>query len=341
MKQLALVWHQGLLHHCHHIQPSERTAFFYCFLLSCVFVSSLYVLVPPNISRLDRDDKRQIRFRTFATMIVAFGSIFTYPLLFCDATGIETWSVIAILQPRHVRGVILHTMLLYLGPMAASVLRIYGFRQRSIQRGKQPRGNFVGEVFHVLLKPSILSAINPATENERWINLRNFVVAPITEEIVFRGCMVPSLLASGFGPVKAALLSPLFFGVAHAHHAILRLRQGEGLGRVFIVTIFQFTYTSLFGSYAAYALIRTGSVAAVVLSHAYCNWMGLPDMSFLQTRSPLYQYRTFLVTMYVAGAFAFKWFLSSDMLLPLPSVLPTMVRSLEAEGDLLDSNEVV
>jgi prenyl protein peptidase len=326
MKRVVLAWYYGLLHYCRHIEPSPKTAFFYCFVLSCLFVGSLYVLVPPKVRRLERDDELQIRWRTFATVAVAMGSILTYPLLFCDLGGAETWSIIAILQPQHVRGVLLHTMLLYSGPMVEAVFRIYDHRQRSIQRGKLPSSSFPGDIFQILLKPSLASAINPVTQTERWCNIRNMVVAPVTEEIVFRGCMVPALLATGMTPLKTALVAPLFFGVAHAHHAILRFRQGERLGRVLIITLFQFTYTSLFGSYAAYALIRTGSVAAVVVSHAYCNWMGLPDMSFLQTRSPLYRHRTVLVAMYVLGAFAFKFGLSTDVLLPLPSVLPSMVR---------------
>ena len=41
-------------------------------------------------------------------------------------------------------------------------------------------------------------------------------------------------------------------------------------------TLFQFAYTTLFGWYANFVFVRTGSLPAVVLAHAFCNWMGLP-----------------------------------------------------------------
>lgn len=41
-------------------------------------------------------------------------------------------------------------------------------------------------------------------------------------------------------------------------------------------TLFQLTYTTLFGAYATFLYLRTGSLLAVVLVHAFCNWMGLP-----------------------------------------------------------------
>uniref|UniRef100_A0A8C3SN40 CAAX prenyl protease 2 n=1 Tax=Chelydra serpentina TaxID=8475 RepID=A0A8C3SN40_CHESE len=60
----------------------------------------------------------------------------------------------------------------------------------------------------------------------RW--LRNQVIAPLTEELVFRACMLPMLIpCTGQGP--AIFTCPLFFGVAHFHHVIeqLRFRQGS------------------------------------------------------------------------------------------------------------------
>jgi prenyl protein peptidase len=50
--------------------------------------------------------------------------------------------------------------------------------------------------------------------------LRNLVIAPITEELVFRGCMVPLLLPHlGYG-YQLSWITPLFFGVAHLHHML-------------------------------------------------------------------------------------------------------------------------
>lgn len=43
-------------------------------------------------------------------------------------------------------------------------------------------------------------------------------------------------------------------------------------------TVFQFTYTSLFGFFAAFVFLRTGSVYAAIVAHSFCNWQGLPRL---------------------------------------------------------------
>ncbi|KAK1323699.1 CAAX prenyl protease 2 [Acorus calamus] len=59
-----------------------------------------------------------------------------------------------------------------------------------------------------------------------WIRLlscnvfawRTYIVAPLTEEIVFRSCMIPLLLCGGFKTYKIIFFSPVFFSLAHLHH---------------------------------------------------------------------------------------------------------------------------
>ncbi|KIJ27075.1 hypothetical protein M422DRAFT_103622, partial [Sphaerobolus stellatus SS14] len=52
-----------------------------------------------------------------------------------------------------------------------------------------------------------------------WIGLRNFVVAPITEEVVFRSCLLVIAQLSGKGLYNMVFITPLWFGAAHLHHA--------------------------------------------------------------------------------------------------------------------------
>ncbi|XP_056657257.1 CAAX prenyl protease 2 isoform X8 [Monodelphis domestica] len=108
----------------------------------------------------------------------------------------------------------------------------------------------------------------------RW--LRNQVIAPLTEELVFRACMLPMLApCTGLGP--AIFTCPLFFGVAHFHHVIeqLRFRQGS-VGSIFLSAAFQFSYTAVFGAYTAFLFVRTGHLIGPVLCHSFCNYMGFP-----------------------------------------------------------------
>jgi prenyl protein peptidase len=160
------------------------------------------------------------------------------------------------------------------------------------------------------------------------ILLRNLVVAPVTEEVVFRGLMVPALLSSccclggggggdSMGGAEAArfvsLRAPLFFGVAHLHHVVEKLWVSkEPPLRVLASTLAQLTYTSIFGAIACYLFVRTGNIASPLLSHVICNFAGLPDLSFLEERgSPLaalWPRRHALLALHALGLAAF-WLL--------------------------------
>jgi membrane protease YdiL (CAAX protease family) len=109
--------------------------------------------------------------------------------------------------------------------------------------------------------------------------------APITEEFVFRGCILSLLLWSGVSPTKAILVAPVFFGFgtldvsfaasllvvcqpvappAHAHHGIRQVREGVSVNVAVLSTIVQFAYTTLFGIYVGYLFLRTGGQGSAV-----------------------------------------------------------------------------
>jgi len=253
-------------------------------------------------------------------------STLVYPLIFCDETtnshgdidpsndnfvsalNLMGWS------SQNFMGPLLHSMLLYVGPIFVTFCRIHVFRQRNKSR------TFISILSTVVFRPNL-----PSTADEGWCDLRNLVVAPLTEEIAFRGCIVPALLTAGLKSTTTAFVSPLFFGTAHFHHAILKLKEGgSSLKFVLLVTLFQFTYTSLFGSYAAHAFIRTNSILSVSISHAFCNFMGLPDIKFLikpNPGSPMYHFRWSIRIVHVVGIILFIKGFSWEFLLPNKAVL--------------------
>ncbi len=47
--------------------------------------------------------------------------------------------------------------------------------------------------------------------------------------------------------------------------------------------LFQAAFTTVFGWFAAYLLLRTGNLAAPLVAHVFCNWMGLPALRRLAT----------------------------------------------------------
>jgi prenyl protein peptidase len=413
----------SLLTQCHHNRPSRQFVLCYCIAVSCTFVASLYTIVPADVRKLARSDKRQVKWRALAVVLVSVALTVAYPIVFCVADanmetdmriekesrpiGMSALCLMGWCRPNtmlsltetenswYLFRVLFHTATLYFGPLVAIALRIHVGRThvldkfscsprirrtksafsvstspKSVNRSRASSADFpsksikrngsVGSglskaaehhsqhyyrepytvgyhmaFYEVIVQPLIhdfFQSADPASV--RWNRFRDLLLAPLAEEIVFRAGLVGPLLASGMHPTTVARVAPLFFGVAHIHHAYLRIYQkGERAGGVAIATLFQFTYTSLFGTYVAHAYIRTGSVMAVFLSHAFCNTMGLPDLSFLQrhggtTLSCVHGYKRIILMAYLAGIVLFYLGFDSNSYysqFPQHSVLPVML----------------
>ena len=297
-----------------HVDLTLGQAVAYCSFLAISFVGSLYVLIPSRVRNLDRDNAEQIQWRSLATSIVCAGALLSYPLLFCNSerppndegAGFFRASIIMSIVLRNVvatASVLLHTSVLYFGPIVQSILTAYSSVRRREQSVSWQRVREV--LWSANIDPLLSALLSPRNDTERWTVLRNLVVAPLTEEIIFRSCMLPALRSTGMSVGLVSFVGPLFFGFAHGHHALLKLCQGRPLLFVMLETTFQFAYTFLFGSYVSYAFLQTGSLCAVLLCHAFCNWMGLPDLSFLRHYSLLYPYRLLLLSAHVMGLFGF------------------------------------
>lgn len=158
---------------------------------------------------------------------------------------------------------------------------------------------------------------------------RNLIFAPITEEIVFRAVIVATLFIDYkskkifVSETYLALVSTIFFGVAHLHHLYEKIRSGEDFVRAITSTLVQFTYTSIFGFIAAILFIRTGSIFPPIISHIICNFIGLPNLGFLSPPrsngsnyySPLYSYRWILLLLHALGLIIF-----AKILFPFTSI---------------------
>ena len=228
-----------------------------CFGLAVTFVGVLY-LVPTN---KPRDDPITIRWRMLATGLVSVVAPF-YMLLWADTTSSEQGD-----ELYHVLGIKLD------GVIAAT---LYPIVLVSVLYG----GVWIHMLMASLVNKGVFKAYINASLTEFQIDviLRNYVMAPFVEEFVFRACMLPMLMPS-IGMKIGVLVCPLFFGVAHVHHLVewYRWRQ-QPFTHALIITIVQLCYTSLFGLYSAFLFVRTGHLVSPVISHVYCNIMGLPDI---------------------------------------------------------------
>jgi prenyl protein peptidase len=119
-----------------------------------------------------------------------------------------------------------------------------------------------------------------------WPAFRNMVVAPWCEELVFRSLVISLYLLANVAPARIVFVSPLIFGAAHVHHLVDYVRTHTPqksnfppvsvLATGLLISAIQFTYTSLFGFFAAFVYLRTGNMFASVTAHTFCNFMGLP-----------------------------------------------------------------
>jgi prenyl protein peptidase len=89
---------------------------------------------------------------------------------------------------------------------------------------------------------------------------------------------VPLFLTAQTSNTTIIFLTPIIFGLAHVHHFYeFRLTHPHTpLVAALLRTLLQFTYTTLFGGYATFLFLRTGSLLSAILVHAFCNWMGFP-----------------------------------------------------------------
>ncbi|XP_036786559.2 CAAX prenyl protease 2 isoform X1 [Manis pentadactyla] len=192
---------------------------FSCLSLACSYVGSLYVWK----SELPRDHPAVIK-RRFTSVLVVSSLSPLCVLLWRELTGIQPGTSLFTLMGFRLEGIfpaallpLLLTMILFLGPLM----------QLSMDCPCD-----LADGLKVVLAPRSWAR---CLTDMRW--LRNQVIAPLTEELVFRACMLPMLApCTGLGP--AVFTCPLFFGVAHFHHIFeqLRFRQSS-VGSIFLSAV--------------------------------------------------------------------------------------------------------
>ena len=231
----------------------------YCILISMLYVLSMYIGVP----NLPRDFPSVIRARLrnaiiYTTIIIM---IINYDLYepksttcptFLEMIGFSSFQIIAVtLQP------LLLTIILFLGPIV----------QYTIEGNNILNRNFWME--------------------KNWLlTLRALVIAPITEEIVYRGCMFP-LLYSAFG-TTAIIICPLLFGLAHLHHFFEWFKDEDNflsfriaiatLKRTILGVCMHTLITYVFGIYSTFLFWRTSNIISPIVCHSFCNGIGPPPL---------------------------------------------------------------
>ncbi|KAH8879388.1 Abi-domain-containing protein [Thozetella sp. PMI_491] len=240
---------------------TPRTAAVLLVLYALIYFLPFYTsqLTRPSPT-LSRDAPSVIRARITSVLVSCFfACLATYLILVNEAkAGVDDalhfmgiWPVAVVDSLR----ALLLTALLFLGPLFSYLVVDRGYRE--------------------------WLRLDPLKEVwAEWTTWRNIVAGPVTEEILYRSASIPLMLIART-PIKLTIfLSPLIFGLSHVHHFYeFRLTHPKvPVAAALARSIFQFTYTTLFGAYATFLYVRTGSLLAVCLVHAFCNSMGLPQL---------------------------------------------------------------
>ncbi|QRV98099.1 CAAX prenyl protease 2 [Ceratobasidium sp. AG-Ba] len=235
------------------------------------YVGSIYVLQSArlggaNVTR-SRDDPKVIKARLAAVSVSTIGSMVGLGVIVWKTGNMSTiWDAIqptakllGLTIPVPAFRPLLLTPLLYLGPLYSAWLdQAYPFMDDwSFQR-------------------------DVVRKFGSWTGVRNFFASPLTEELVFRSCVIGAAQLAGVGLKKIVFLTPLWFGIAHIHHAneqFNRLgRTKKALQQAVVISTVQLAYTTVFGWYASFLFVRTGSVIVPTLAHTFCNLMGMPSV---------------------------------------------------------------
>mmetsp|Transcript_91568 Transcript_91568/g.158769 ORF Transcript_91568/g.158769 Transcript_91568/m.158769 type:complete len:438 (-) Transcript_91568:1274-2587(-) len=141
----------------------------------------------------------------------------------------------------------------------------------------------------------------PGTEENRLQSIRDLFVGPVTEEIVYRVAACYCLYFAGMSRTGTLLLSSTLFSLAHGHHLLESVYlNGVPLSKALAPVSFQLAFTYVFGMYAAYIYMGTGSLLSAIALHSYCNYMGPPSFDFIGTPQ-----QNVVGTAYVTGLVAF------------------------------------
>jgi membrane protease YdiL (CAAX protease family) len=108
-------------------------------------------------------------------------------------------------------------------------------------------GPFFGEFYQYFLK--LMSGM---TRDKATLILFVVIVAPVLEEIVFRGIIMKGLINKGLNPMKAIIISAVIFGIVHQNP-------------------WQFVGAGLLGCVLGLVYYKTKSLLASILLHAFNN----------------------------------------------------------------------
>lgn len=277
---------------------SKSLAVIACTAMAILYVAILYA--PTLILRLPPPDSFQSHLirRFICAAISSVASLIACSLILPIQWGKSHLSGVYGIRLDHIWQAVVFpltlTSLMYAGTFILKLLLLLDSGQEDGGNGRSLSLDSIKNVVHEFIE----SVSSMASDISAW---RNFFVAPLTEELVFRACMIPLLLCGGFNTYTVVFLCPISFSLAHLNHLLEYAQRSGSWLKALTIVGFQVGYTVIFGSYASFLFVRTGHLTAPLVAHIFCNYFGIPV---------IISRRTGMVTVAsVAGLLGFIWFL--------------------------------
>ncbi|TXG58286.1 hypothetical protein EZV62_016115 [Acer yangbiense] len=273
--------------------------------IACVFLTLFYVAIlyaPTLILRLPPPSSlKNFLIRRFVCAAISSVVSLLFSALILPIRIEEASSLVGVygIRSDHMWQAVVFplslTSLMYAGSLVLKSMSLLKSWKKNMNDG----GGVSSDCIKSALQTFLDYMISMASDVMAW---RNYVVAPLTEELVFRACMIPLLLCGGFKIYTVIFLCPVFFSLAHLNHLMeMYSHQNYSLLKASMAVGLQLGYTVVFGWYASFLFVRTGNLVSPLVAHIFCNFMGLPVM-FARKRG--------LVSLaFVGGMAAFAWLL--------------------------------
>lgn len=136
-------------------------------------------------------------------------------------------------------------------------------------------------LLHVLYAAHIAVCGLPKVPFKTWTQrvqaLRDLVVGPVTEELVYRGVIAEIYAGEGVPQRRFVRENFIYFAPAHFHHGLMAyFREERTFRSAMLSALAQFAITGLFATYASLLLVQTGSIYPSIVAHTLCNFYGPP-----------------------------------------------------------------
>ncbi len=214
-----------------HLSLFERL--FTCFFLSTFYVSSLYLW---SNHRFKRNEPGVLKRRFISVFISSFFSICFIYLISQEndsSNGQNSYTLAQWIGFKFdinalysfLVGIFL-TLILFIGPIVQDIANNY-LDFISFNENNEDEDDFDTNLntFKYFVKYSLIELKHHCNRKKLTNNLknllfwRNYVISPLTEELVFRSCML-TLVFPVFSSNDLICIMPLFFGIAHLHHIL-------------------------------------------------------------------------------------------------------------------------